>query len=706
MESFRVVDFNAGGFNVLLASEFPDVSISIRNTEFVDGGLNVQCASDNDGVFAVVANTRISGASGSGINLNFVGCSDVGQIQIYSNTLANNSGRGIQITSSLSDSSKFRLANNIAWGNTLQDVFLSTTGSPGSPATARFFNNTFNSIVGTLGSGSTGNSNSNPQFINAGAGNFQIQTTSPAVNSGSNAYLVGAVDAAGQPRVVGSLTDRGAYETGVNDAISATLTVTNTNDSGLGSLRQAIVDANASTDFTFIRFNIPGACPRSIILQSDLPAISQGAQIDGYSQPGSSSNTLSSGDNAVRCVALSGQSGVSLGLNYNGNASSQFWVQGLIFSTFDEALRVNGGTNNLVRGNQFGGMQGALSFGANGVDVTLGAFSESSIVGGDAAAHRNVMASASSAAIQILAISSPFFVASNDNEIVGNLIGSYGVGTVNAGATRGVVVQTSVNTVRNNTIIYSLRDAVRLQRADGGGVNGNLISDNRIGLRDPFCTFLGCFSNDAGNGWSGVFVAGDDNQVLRNIVWNSGLLTTGHGIAVVSGLRNRISANSIYKNNVKGISLANYNGSDNDAVPANSSSANRGLNFPVILSAGGESRVGAVRGTLTTANGSYRVEVFSSALADDDPRGEGEIFHGATTVSISNGIIGVSNGSTSFTVSVGNVLTNFDLSGRQFVVTATDANGNTSEFSPRVSYQLCGLFKNGFENGTSACSAP
>src|SRR5687768_9904507 len=42
------------------------------------------------------------------------------------------------------------------------------------------------------------------------------------------------------------------------EAHAATFVVTNTNDSGAGSLRQAIIDANNSPGFDNITFNIPG----------------------------------------------------------------------------------------------------------------------------------------------------------------------------------------------------------------------------------------------------------------------------------------------------------------------------------------------------------------------------------------------------------------------------------------------------------------
>jgi hypothetical protein len=47
-------------------------------------------------------------------------------------------------------------------------------------------------------------------------------------------------------------------------AQAATFTVTNTNDSGTGSLRQAILDANSSGDADTIEFAIPGDGPFTI----------------------------------------------------------------------------------------------------------------------------------------------------------------------------------------------------------------------------------------------------------------------------------------------------------------------------------------------------------------------------------------------------------------------------------------------------------
>ncbi len=59
--------------------------------------------------------------------------------------------------------------------------------------------------------------------------------------------------------------------TAISEAKADTFTVTNTNDSGIGSLRQAILDANASVGLDTVVFNIPGAGPHTIQPLAQLP---------------------------------------------------------------------------------------------------------------------------------------------------------------------------------------------------------------------------------------------------------------------------------------------------------------------------------------------------------------------------------------------------------------------------------------------------
>ncbi|MFK8067883.1 MAG: DUF4347 domain-containing protein, partial [Gammaproteobacteria bacterium] len=65
-----------------------------------------------------------------------------------------------------------------------------------------------------------------------------------------------------------------------------TYTVTNTNDAGAGSLRQAIIDANANVGADTIEFDIAGSGTQVIALSSALDTITEEVTIDGTTQTG------------------------------------------------------------------------------------------------------------------------------------------------------------------------------------------------------------------------------------------------------------------------------------------------------------------------------------------------------------------------------------------------------------------------------------
>ena len=60
-------------------------------------------------------------------------------------------------------------------------------------------------------------------------------------------------------------------------AAAASYTVTNTNDAGAGSLRQAIIDLNAAGGSNTITFTVGG----TVTLLSELPVITSAVAIDG-----------------------------------------------------------------------------------------------------------------------------------------------------------------------------------------------------------------------------------------------------------------------------------------------------------------------------------------------------------------------------------------------------------------------------------------
>jgi hypothetical protein len=57
-----------------------------------------------------------------------------------------------------------------------------------------------------------GNITNTPLFVNYAGSNLRLQSDSPCINSGNNAYVVGSTDLDGNPRIVGGTVDIGAYE--------------------------------------------------------------------------------------------------------------------------------------------------------------------------------------------------------------------------------------------------------------------------------------------------------------------------------------------------------------------------------------------------------------------------------------------------------------------------------------------------------------
>ena len=84
-----------------------------------------------------------------------------------------------------------------------------------------------------------------------------------------------------------------------------TFTVTNTNDSGAGSLRQAILDANAAAGPDLIQFNIPNNGVQTIQPLSEYDVTDQ-VTIDGYAQPGSQANFLANMNTAKPLIEIDG----------------------------------------------------------------------------------------------------------------------------------------------------------------------------------------------------------------------------------------------------------------------------------------------------------------------------------------------------------------------------------------------------------------
>src|SRR5262245_56738668 len=121
-------------------------------------------------------------------------------------------------------------------------------------------------------------------------------------------------------------------------ALAANFTVTNTNDGGAGTLRQAILDATAAGGTNRIEFAIPGAGVKRIAPLTDLPQLPSGVTVDGFSQPGSSPNSLPTGSDAVLLIEIHGPGGGGDGLSARGSAT----LRGLVVNGWNGSSHAAG----------------------------------------------------------------------------------------------------------------------------------------------------------------------------------------------------------------------------------------------------------------------------------------------------------------------------------------------------------------------------
>jgi hypothetical protein len=134
----------------------------------------------------------------------------------------------------------------------------------------------------------------------------------------------------------------------------ASFTVTNTNDSGAGSLRQAIIDANALAGADTIDFNIAGGGPQTINLLSALPTITDTVTIDATTQAGYAAGApvivldgALAGANA-NGITLQASNSTIRGLQIQGFVNGSSGVTGVAILLDGSA---GGGDNNTVSEN-------------------------------------------------------------------------------------------------------------------------------------------------------------------------------------------------------------------------------------------------------------------------------------------------------------------------------------------------------------------
>lgn len=198
-----------------------------------------------------------------------------------------------------------------------------------------------------------------------------------------------------------------------------------------------------------------------------------------------------------------------------------------------------------------------------------------------------------------------------------------------------------------------------------GSSSRNLIQGNYIGTDATGTNGLG------GHGRAGIEIGAVRNNIIGGTAPGSGNVISGNGGAGVlmgdpEAGGNVIQGNPIFGNGGLGIDLGNDGVTPNDSGDTDVG-ANGLQNFPVLYMAVPAGRNVLVRGFIDSPNPStITVELFGNDEADPSGYGEGQRFVGTVTPR-ANGC---------FTV-----LIDAAGAGRYVTATATDAAGNTSEFS-------------------------
>ena len=513
----------------------------------------------------------------------------------------------------------------------------------------------------------------------------------------------------------------------------ATFTVTNVMDGPVaaagdlqGSLRQALFDANADTTATVddIVFNIPTvAAVQTIELEAAL-VITDGVNLDATTQPR---------DEQIVLTQTVGNDFDGLQISSAGANGST--IRGFVINDFQgDGIQIADSDNNFIRGNLIGlDPTGQDDNGNLGAGVFISGDSDNNTIGGSAIADRNIISGNDRSGIEILggaasgnsilnnfigtditgidAVANSFIgvsieespnntvgggganegnlisgngtlgvdilgLGATGNDVLGNLIGVDVTGQMPLGnAGGGVVIEDAPNnniggpnTGEGNVISGNGNQGVSIINA---GATGNRVRGNIIGLAEDGTTPRpnqqnGVLITDASGNFVGGILPGEGNQIGFN---------TQDGVAVsvdmgVAG-GNSIRRNSIFRNVGLGIDLIDPTDGGRTANDAGDADPGANLlqNFPEFV---GDAVLDNDQVTLT-----YRVDslpansMFPLAieffLADADGQ-EGMTFLAADTYTA---------GDRQFTF---DVPASIDI-GDSLVATATDAAGNTSEFS-------------------------
>ena len=318
-----------------------------------------------------------------------------------------------------------------------------------------------------------------------------------------------------------------------------------------------------------------------------------------------------------------------------------------------------GTDENIFRGNLVGTNAAGTTAIPNDVGLMLAADAKNNIIGGDNASDRNLFSGNIYAGIEVTDLGT------ENNIIKGNYIGVDITGNSPLPNDNGIIVSALTKHLEINNNIISANNNFGLVITDQA--DSISVFNNKIGTGHDI-------SLDLGNGASGILIAGgaSDNFIggenIGNIIANND--SAGIVLMDETTINNRISQNSIFNNQYAGIEIFPQGINRNDSGDADDG-CNRLMNFPEITTVIRDVNSGLIwiEGNLDTQNPQHAtVELFIAhqQTGIGIPR-EGRTYIGQTTPHNDGSWLAVLNAEIN--------------SDETIIATATDGNGNTSEFS-------------------------
>jgi uncharacterized repeat protein (TIGR01451 family) len=412
------------------------------------------------------------------------------------------------------------------------------------------------------------------------------------------------------------------------------LFVTSINDSGAGTLRDAITTLNANNCATPCTINFSTA--GNIVLSTPLPVITRDdVTIDGFSAPGASANSNGFGlpSNATLTVGIDGGNSVSVGFDVQAQL---VFIKGLVIKGFANAGVVFTGPNTtssnvsgcyigtdftgqIANGNaagvHFAGSTGASAGGfsaptrnvisgnttwgvitsgaATGVGLYGNYIGTKADLSGPLANLTGVKIDTGAAAANIGSSSAGNIIAGNSasglvlavsgNSVKGNYIGIAGSGGGAMGNATGIQIDNGSN---SNTIGGASPSDVNY--VGSNSQNGILISGNDNVIDNNFIGLASDGTTARGNGGSGIRLENAaSNNRLGTSFGNKLVFNTNDGVSVATtafGFGNAIRKSKIAGNSNRAIDLGDNGLTPNDTTDSDTGPNNL-QNFPVLTDA-------------------------------------------------------------------------------------------------------------------------